>query len=591
MGVRLLKWLLSAVTRAGKTTHREFRPKLVSATQPPQRVWFVDAVGFCFYLAERGAICWDFYALQALIRDALAALARAGLVVHLFFDAIAREEPAVVVGRLWFKQMTEIHMSSIDMLKETITAIFNKALSEPNFGKLCADLCRVIVEARGNKTWDFVEVVERDGRFFWTNTAETSKEDKDRLMGPYDSAKEAIDKAAKLTDFKRILLNKCQEEFEKKLTQIGESEKAMADHSAKIAETRPSQDYRAAEQDASNVAESERLTSGLYEKALWSKRKLLGNIQFMGWLYKEEILPDRAMHSIIHRMLVPPNAPAGAIPPKKFLECLVNLLHIIGSTIEPPAKSSDAKNKGLMDGYFTQLQNIADSKSLPTLQRFLVLDLIEMRENKWQARREELKTKKLGDVHKDATHDELDKTRQAVAAPAAPHAGLEASEALGGRSFSNSGRSAEEARPVIVTRATTSVDGVMPFGLRRAMLDAILEAAAAHPGQLTVTVTQDEAERELIRELQRSNLGKDEALILSNDSDVFFCEFVSLAWIAPWLYLASSPPNRFCVSPGKHHRARGGVAPSRREPVFRGLQQRRSSLPVRQLRVHSREMP
>jgi hypothetical protein len=99
----------------------------------------------------------------------------------------------------------------------------------------------------------------------------------------------------------------------------------------------------------------------------------------------------------------------------------------------------------------------------------------------------------------------------------------------GGSSISSSSASTAttslpaEARRVKVNRAQKTVDEVKPLGLRRAMLDAIREAVAAHPAQLTLAVTQDEAERELMRELQRSKLGKDQALILSNDSDIFLC--------------------------------------------------------------------
>jgi hypothetical protein len=101
MGVRMLKLFLGAVRAQGKKDHRLFRPTVVSATQPKQRHWYVDAVGFCMYLAENekhGASYWDFGALHALIRDVLATLARAGLIVHLFFDAPSEAEPAVAAS-------------------------------------------------------------------------------------------------------------------------------------------------------------------------------------------------------------------------------------------------------------------------------------------------------------------------------------------------------------------------------------------------------------------------------------------------------------------------------------------------------------
>ena len=297
MGVRMLKLLLGAVTSQGKKTHREYRPTLVSATQPKQRHWFVDAVGFVMYLAENeqhGASYWDFGALRALIRDVLATLVRAGIVVHLFFDALSEGEPAV---------------------------------------------------AASTASLDAFHAVAEDSSSSSTSAAGSS---------------------------------------------------------------------------------------------------------------------------------------SSASP----------------ATIVSPA----------------------------------------------------------------------------------------------------------EARPVKVNRAQKNVADLKPLGLRRTMLDAIREAVAEHPAQLTLAVTQDEAERELMRELQRSNLGKDQALILSNDSDIFLCRSARRG--PAWPCLALLGALRFSslarslltslarpTSPRKEHRARGGVAPTGREPLHRGLQQWRGEVPVRQLRVLGRKVP
>ncbi len=128
----------------------------------------------------------------------------------------------------------------------------------------------------------------------------------------------------------------------------------------------------------------------------------------------------------------------------------------------------------------------------------------------------------------------------------------------GGSSISSSSASTAttslpaEARRVKVNRAQKTVDEVKPLGLRRAMLDAIREAVAAHPAQLTLAVTQDEAERELMRELQRSKLGKDQALILSNDSDIFLCRS---SGPRPRFFARSLHPNQSCAPYESEERA------------------------------------
>jgi hypothetical protein len=297
MGVRLLKKLLGAVTAQGKKTHRQFRPTVLSATQPKQRHWFVDAIGFIMYLAERrsGASYWDFGALQALVRDVLATLARAGLVVHLFFDAPTKAEPAPAAP----------------------------------------------------------------------------------LRLPH-AALEAF--------------------------------QALGDDG-------PSGSSNSGSRNSSGLSNSKGYSS----------------------------------------------SPAQTRPVKK------------------------------------------------------------------------------------------------------------------------------------AERAHWQVSEVRPLGLRRAMLDAILESVAAHPGQVTVMVTRDEAERVLIRELQRSKLSKDEALIISNDSDVFMCKDRSLVWrevVVVWpAHSLSLTVIVRSASPRKHRGARGGMAPSRRERACRGLRQRRGEVPVRQLRILGRPVP
>jgi len=292
------------------------------------------------------------------------------------------------------KRLAEIPITSLEILKELIAAIHQKALSEAKFGEIYADLCRVMVEETTGKTWDFINVVERDGQFFWTTTNDESKPDAERLVGPFDTKDKALEKAQKMTDFKRILLNKCQEEFEKEM-QIAEAEQEVESLKEKLkgpCEGNEKEETRAALQSANY-------------KALRIKRNVLGNIQFIGELFKKKILNEKVMHSCIIKIL----NPAKEVPEEEDLECLCKLLTTIGYTLD---SSTSEKTKEYVKQYFAKLEEIAKNASLPARQKFMVLDVIDLRKNGWQARREELKAKKINEVHKDAAREEQEKARQ-----------------------------------------------------------------------------------------------------------------------------------------------------------------------------------
>mmetsp|Transcript_20829 Transcript_20829/g.40851 ORF Transcript_20829/g.40851 Transcript_20829/m.40851 type:complete len:1135 (-) Transcript_20829:40-3444(-) len=342
------------------------------------------------------------------------------------------------------KQMLEIPMKSVKMLKETMAAIFDKALAEPKFGELYADLCRVIVEskAKGHE-WDFVEIVENDGKYYWTASDDTEEPDEDRLMGPYDSEEKAREVSTKMTDFKRILLNKCQEEFEKE-TQIQEAE-ALVEKLKEEFEN---------ESDADKKAEvKEKFSDAKYE-AIKIKRKVLGNIQFIGELFKKKILTEKVMHSCIIKILNPKQE----VPEEEDLECLCKLLTTIGATLD---SSPVPRTKQLVEEYFAKMRRIASNKKLDARHRFMIMDVIDLRSNKWQARREELKAKKIEDVHKDAAREEQEKARQAARSGAA--GGRQgAAPARGGAGFGRdrgAGRSGAGAGPMIQQVAKGSAMG------------------------------------------------------------------------------------------------------------------------------------
>ena len=80
------------------------------------------------------------------------------------------------------------------------------------------------------------------------------------------------------------------------------------------------------------------------------------------------------------------------------------LLFFLSLTLRPlVGKELDASSRtGLMDIYFSRLQQLAASKKLAARLRFMCRDVIDLRKNNWVPRREKLQAKKLDEVRADA---------------------------------------------------------------------------------------------------------------------------------------------------------------------------------------------
>lgn len=83
------------------------------------------------------------------------------------------------------------------------------------------------------------------------------------------------------------------------------------------------------------------------------------------------------------------------------LECLCKLLTTIGKVLE-------SKNTDLAD-YFKQMQQIANRKGkISSRIRFMLQDVIDLRENKWVPRRDDSNPKTMDQIQKEAESERLD---------------------------------------------------------------------------------------------------------------------------------------------------------------------------------------
>ena len=90
---------------------------------------------------------------------------------------------------------------------------FDKALREPHFSELYADVCLALARESEARADRMVSVREEDGRFFF----DCGDPEEKLSRKAYATEAEARKAGRKASSFKRILLNKCQEEFEKKV--------------------------------------------------------------------------------------------------------------------------------------------------------------------------------------------------------------------------------------------------------------------------------------------------------------------------------------------------------------------------------------
>lgn len=352
-------------------------------------------------------------------------------------------------------QLTDIEMESLEMLQSVITILFDKALGEPHFCDMYADLC-VHLEKEW-KVWSFLQIVQNDddNTFYWTTMAEADTEvvgpfesvgevlesaksdefepspapagmklsevriqsqkfikvwvheeeskakeyywsgqlledlgEDQALNGPFESFEHANRTAIKACSFKRILLNACQEEFEK--DNIYEE----------LEET-----YKKNKLEGNVTPEME---AEYEEKRMIMKARMLGNIRFIGELFRKGMLQERIMHECIMKLMgVAVKDGALALvhpsdnPDEENIESLCKLLSTMGKDLDKKGPAQAA-----MNSYFTFLEKVLlKDKRLCSRINFMIKDVLDLRLNRWEQRRKELKTMTLDEIRKEAERE------------------------------------------------------------------------------------------------------------------------------------------------------------------------------------------
>uniref|UniRef100_A0A667ZR35 Eukaryotic translation initiation factor 4 gamma 1 n=1 Tax=Myripristis murdjan TaxID=586833 RepID=A0A667ZR35_9TELE len=244
------------------------------------------------------------------------------------------------------KQVTELTIDTEERLKGVIDLIFEKAISEPNFSVAYANMCRCLMGLKVPTT----------------------------------------DKPGITVNFRKLLLNRCQKEFEKDKDDDEIFEKKQKELDA-----------------ASGEEEKQRLLEELEEAKDKARRRSLGNIKFIGELFKLKMLTEVIMHDCIVKLLKNHD--------EESLECLCRLLSTIGKDLD------FEKAKPRMDQYFNQMEKIIKERKTSSRIRFMLQDVLDLRRNNWVPRRGDQGPKTIDQIHKEAEleeHREQMKVQQAL---------------------------------------------------------------------------------------------------------------------------------------------------------------------------------
>jgi translation initiation factor 4G len=209
-----------------------------------------------------------------------------------------------------FQQIVDCGIANATVLTGVIDLVYDKAVTEHTFcglyAQLCSSLCEKMPELAISET--------------------------------------------ETTTFRKILLRKCQYEFENR-------------HMVILSEPR-----------GAEAAEELQADADLLE--IKRKQRVLGNIKFVGELFKKNLLSEPIMHGCIYMLFGGPEN----IPEEEELEGMCKLMGTIGQTLDTEA------GKTKMNQYFTRCQQIAKDERTCYRVRFMLQDLDDLRRRGWQVR-------------------------------------------------------------------------------------------------------------------------------------------------------------------------------------------------------------
>lgn len=258
------------------------------------------------------------------------------------------------------EQLQALNINNSEKLSNVISLVFEKAIDEPNFSSAYAALCKKL-----------------------SKPIQEENERKRREEG--NNAGSQKPGGASQADFKKELLNKCQKEFDNHVANENSMRMKLTPLENEINETT----------DQNRKME---LRAQLEEEERKLRRRSVGTVRFIGELYQQGMLITNIMEWCITALI--------NIRTEEKLECLCKLLTTVGKKMElkTPDEQWNSKHYRDLTPHFKEMQAIASDKKSTKISsrvRFMLLDVIELRRNKWIPRRNEANPKTMDQIQKD----------------------------------------------------------------------------------------------------------------------------------------------------------------------------------------------
>ncbi|XP_043492134.1 eukaryotic translation initiation factor 4 gamma 3-like isoform X5 [Polistes fuscatus] len=243
------------------------------------------------------------------------------------------------------EQVRALNIDTQERLQGVINLVFEKAVDEPSFSVAYALMCKelAMIEASGN---------DKSG----AKQTESS------------------------VNFRKLIISRCQKEFEK--NPIDEVTRTN-----KLKEI----------DECTDPEKKKDLLLQLEEEERRIRIKSVGNIRFIGELYKQGMLTTSIMHRCIIHLLDQND--------EDSLECLCKLLTTIGKDLESKSKYEE------MQEYFCKMSEIVCRRGQSKISsriRFMLQDVIDLRANKWVPRRDDSNPKTIDQIQKEVESERLD---------------------------------------------------------------------------------------------------------------------------------------------------------------------------------------
>ncbi|MBW0460551.1 hypothetical protein O181_000266 [Austropuccinia psidii MF-1] len=260
------------------------------------------------------------------------------------------------------------------ILRQVIALIFEKATDEAHWSEMYAKLCRKLMEKLSSEVKD-ENVLDNSGN---------------KVHGGHL--------------FRKYLLNRCQEDYERGWTKRDELAAAAADKAADDAVKQAANEKSRAEAEASGKeapSKEAEILSDEYYAAQKAKRQGLGLVRFIGELFKLNMLTERIMHECIKKLLSNIETPE-----EEDIESLCRLMMTVGRMLDHEKAVSH------INVYFTRMAAIANNTNLSSRARFMVQDVIDTRLNKWVGRNVSSGPKLISQIHQEAAQAAAEQARQ-----------------------------------------------------------------------------------------------------------------------------------------------------------------------------------